>query len=136
MLSRPSTEQILQGIARDLQETVLPDVASEPTKVMVGMMVQLLKSCAQRAAHETAWVHEEAAAISTAAGKDLGGPASLHLDDVLSWYHRVSQVLSEGVEAAYRSGDTAEIAKWRALIDARRANEAQILGTLELVGRG
>lgn len=136
MLSRPSTEQILQGIARDLQETVLPDVASEPTKVMVGMMVQLLKSCAQRAAHETAWVHEEAAAIASAAGRDLGAPASLHLDDVLGWYHSVSQVLSEGVEAAYRSGDPAEIAKWRALIDARRANESQILGTLELVGRG
>jgi len=136
MLSRPTTEQILNGVARDLQETVLPDCASEPTKVMVGMMVQLLKSCAQRAAHETAWVHEEAAAIGAAAGRDLGAPASLHLDDVLTWYNTVSKVLSEGVEAAYRSGSEAEIAKWRGLIDARRANEAQILGALELVGRG
>ena len=136
MLSRPTTEQVLNGIARDLQETVLPDCASEPTKVMVGMMVQLLKSCAQRAAHETAWARDEAASIGAAAVRDLGAPASLHLDDVLGWYHTVSQVLSEGVEAAYRSGNAAEIAKWRALIDARRAHETQILGALELVGRG
>lgn len=136
MLSRPSTEQIISGIARDLKETVLPDCTSEPTKVMVGMMVQLLQSCAQRAAHEVAWVHEEAAAIGEAAGRDLGAPLSLHLDDVLAFYHQVSLVLSEGLEVAYRSGDAAQIDRWRTLIEQRRANESQILGALELVGRG
>jgi hypothetical protein len=136
MLSRPTTDQILTGIARDLERTVRPDVASEPTRVMVGMMVQLLKSCAQRCAHEVAWAHEEAAAIGATSGRDLGAPASLHLDDVLTWYHSVSQVLSDGVEAAYRSGDAAQIEQWRALIEDRRAHEAQILGALELVGRG
>ena len=100
------------------------------------MMTQLLKSCAQRAAHEAAWMHEEGAAIAAAAGRDLGSPASLHLSDLTAWYGQVSEVLSEGVEAAYRSGDTGEIAKWRALIDQRRANEATVLGALELVGRG
>jgi hypothetical protein len=136
MLSQPTTEQILLGIVRDLNETVLPDVTSDPARVMVGMISQLLKSCAQRAAHEVAWVHEEAAGIAEAAGRDLGAPASLHLADVLAWYHQVSQALSEGIEAAYRSGDVAEIAKWRALIDQRRTNEAQVLGALDLVGRG
>jgi hypothetical protein len=136
MLSQPTTEQILNGIARDLEETVLADVGSEPTKVMVGMMIQLLRSCAQRAAHEVAWVHEEAAAIGAAAGRDVGAPASLHLDDVLHWYDSVSRVLSEGIEQAYRSGDAEQIAAWRALIDMRRATEAQVLGSLALVGRG
>lgn len=136
MLSQPTTEQLLLGIARDLQETVLPDVGSESGKVMVGMMTQLLKSCAQRAAHEAAWMHEEGAAIAAAAGRDLGSPESLHLADVTAWYGRVSKVLSEGIEAAYRSGKSEEIAKWRALIDQRRANEATVLGALELVGRG
>jgi hypothetical protein len=136
MLSQPTTEQILNGIARDLEETVLADVGSEPTKVMVGMMIQLLRSCAQRAAHEVAWVHEEAAAIAGAAGRDLGAPASLHLDDVLRWYDSVSRVLSEGIEEAYRAADPGRIDTWRELIDMRRAHEAQILGSLELVGRG
>jgi hypothetical protein len=136
MLSQPTTEQLLLGIARDLEETVLPDAGSEPTKVMIGMMTQLLRSCAQRAAHEVAWVHEEGAAIAAAAGRELGAPSSLHLADVVAWYGQVSKVLSEGVEAAYRSGNAEEIAKWRALIDQRRANEATVLGALELVGRG
>jgi len=136
MLSQPTTEQILYGIARDLKSTVQADVRSEPTRVMVGMMVQLLESCAERAAHEVAWVHEEGAAIAVAAGRDLGAPATLHLADVLAWYHQVSGVLSDGIERAYQSGDPVDIDTWRSLIDARRAHEAQILGALELVGRG
>ena len=136
MLSKPTTEQLLAGIARDLKETVQADVTSEPSRVMVGMMIQLLQSCAQRAAHEVAWVHEEGAAIAAAAGRDLGSPASLHLDDVLEWYDSVSRVLSEGIEQAYAGGDQSEIDRWRVLIEARRAHEAQILGALDLVGRG
>lgn len=136
MHSKPTTEQILNGIARDLHETVLPDVASQTGKVMVGMMVQLLRGCANRAAHEIAWAHEEAVAIGAAADRDPGSPATLHLDDVIEWYGVVSRVLSDGIEGAYGSGDTAEIEKWRALIEARQANETQILGTFDLVGRG
>jgi hypothetical protein len=136
MLSRPTTSQLLDGIARDLRDIVLADVASEPTKVMIGMMIQLLGSCAQRAAHELAWVHEEAAGIAAVAGRDLGAPASLHTDDVLVWYDQVSRVLSEGIEAAYAAGDAAAIEAWRAELDRRRAHEAQVLGALDLVGRG
>jgi len=136
VISQPNTEQVLRAIAQDLKQTVLPDVASESGKVMVGMMVQMLQSCAERAAHEIAWAHEEAHAIGALAGSDTGEPASLHLGDVLTWYGAVSRTLSEGVEQAYRDGDPAAIDAWRALIDQRRAHEAQVLGTLDLVGRG
>jgi hypothetical protein len=60
----------------------------------------------------------------------------MHLADVVEWYGQVSPVLSEGIEAAYASGDAGQIATWRALIEARQANEASVLGTLALVGRG
>jgi hypothetical protein len=134
--TKPTTEQVLRGVAEELRSTVLPDVGSEPVKVMVGMMVQLIEECAVRAAHEIAWAHEEAVAIGDAAGQDLGAPPSLHLDAVAGWYGIVSRTLSDGIERAYRSGDPAQIDKWRALIEARQANEQTILGTLDLVGRG
>jgi hypothetical protein len=136
MQSKPTTDQILLGIARELREAVLPDVRSEPVKVLVEMMEQLVLSCARRAAHEIAWIHDEAAAIGAAAGRAVGAPASLHLDDVTDWYGSVSRVLSEGIEAAYRSGDDALIERWRALIEARQAHEDEVLGSLDLVGRG
>ena len=136
MHSKPTTEQILLAIARELHDTVAPDVASEPVRVMVAMMEQLVAGCAQRAAHEIAWAHEEAAAIGAASARDPGGPASLHLDDVVAWYGQVSRVLSDGVEGAYRRGDPAVVATWRALLEARQAHEMQVLGSLDLVGRG
>ena len=61
---------------------------------------------------------------------------SLHLDDVVAWYHRVSVALSDEVEAAFASGDQARIDTARAALDARSAVEMQILGALDLVGRG
>lgn len=136
MQSKPTTDQILLGIATELRDTVIPDLTSAPVRVLVEMMVQLLEANARRSAHEIAWMLEEGSAIGAAAGRELGTPASLHLTDVVEWYGRISRVLSEGIEAAYGSGDADQIATWRALIEARQANEAIVLGTLDLVGRG
>lgn len=136
MLSRPTTDQILVGIARDLREQVLAHVNDEPAKVALGMIDQILANLAVRAENEIAWMHEEVAQIAAAAGRDGGAPASLHLSDVVAWYGDASRWLSEGIEAAYASGDLKLIASWRALIEARSAHEQSIMGTLNLVGRG
>jgi len=136
MLSRPTSDQMILGIARDLREQVLPHLTDEPAVVVMGMIDQILRNLSVRVAHEIEWMHEEVAAIAAVAGRDPGLPQSLQLHHVVEWYGNVSRWLSEGIENAYGSGDQAEINKWRALIEARSAHEQVIMGSLDLVGRG
>ncbi len=136
MFTRPTTEQILRGIADELRDTVTPEVQSEPVKVLLAQIDQLLRSMATRAAHEIAWIHDEATAIAAITGADVGWPESLHLDDVASWYDSVSRSLSAAIDEAFEAGDAARVAELKALLDARSANEMRIVGALDLVGRG
>jgi hypothetical protein len=136
MFSRPTTEQLLAGIAEQLRTVVAAEVQTEPTKILLQQIDQILMSCSRRAAHEIAWIYEEADRIAAETGRNVGHPDSLHLDDMVAWYDAASRVLSEEVEAAFRSGDEARIAKLKAVLDTRSAVEMQILGALELVGRG
>ena len=136
MLTRPTTEQILVGIADDLRALVLPEVQSDSVKIVLGQMDQLLRSCAIRAAHETAWIHDEADTIAAVTGTDVGWPATLHLDDVVAWYDATSRVLSAALDEAFAAGDANRVAELKLLLDARSATEMTIVGALELVGRG
>jgi hypothetical protein len=136
MLSRPTTEQILRGIADDLAEQILPEVQSETAVVLLGQIDQILRGCATRAAHEIAWIHEEADAIAGITGVDVGWPASLHLDDVVAWYDTVSRVLAGAIDDAFADGNAARVADLKALLDARSATEMRIVGTFDMVGRG
>jgi hypothetical protein len=136
MFSKPTTEQLLAGIAEQLRTTVMAEVQTEPTKILLQQIDQILMGCSRRAAHEIAFIHEEAARVAALTGTDVGNPASLHLDDVVSWYHEVSTVLSNEVEAAFASGDQTRIDAAKAVLDTRSAVEMQILGALDLVGRG
>lgn len=137
MLSRPTTEQILRKIAAELAETVLPALPEGQAAVAVGMMTQLLNGCAERAAHEIAWAHEEIAAIEALVGHVPAAHGdSLHLDDVLTRYSAASQALADAVDAAYAAGDTARIESLRQLLEARNAHEMAVVGALDLVGRG
>lgn len=136
MFAKPTTEQLLAGIAEQLRTTVLAEVQTEPTKILLQQIDQILMGCSRRAAHEIAFIHDEAQRVAALTGKELGGPASLHLDDVVAWYHTVSVALSSEVEAAFASGDQSRIDAVKAVLDARSAVEMQILGALDLVGRG
>lgn len=136
MFSKPTTEQLLAGIAEQLRTTVMAEVQTEPTKILLQQIDQILMGCSRRAAHEIAFVHDEAQRVAELTGKNVGAPRSLHLDDVVVWYHEISVVLSEEVEAAFASGDQARVDAVRAALDARSAVEMQILGALDLVGRG
>lgn len=152
MYVRPTTDQVLLGVARDLQAQVLPHVTHEPARVALGMIDQLLRQCARRAAHEIAWARDEADAI-VAAVTELaldGEPGvaeamaelesaprdGLHLDEVADRYHRASRVLSAGLESAYRRQDARQVDALRALLIDRTAREQEIIGVLDLVGRG
>jgi hypothetical protein len=135
MITRPTTQQVILGIVRDLNEVVLPTVADEPARVAIGMISQLLSGCATRAAHEIAWMHDEIAAMDAATGHSTT-VVSLHLDDVCTAYHDASVALSEAIETAYAAGDTERAASLRELLLARSGHEMEIVGALDLVGRG
>lgn len=136
MFTRPTTEQVLVGIADELRDTVAPLVHEPPVQVLLAQIDQILRSLATRAAHEIAWMHEEADSISAITGTDVGWPASLHLDDVVAWYDQVSRVLSAAIDEAFAAGDAARVAELKHVLDARSATEMRIVGTLALVGRG
>lgn len=136
MLSQPTTAQILTGVANELRDVVAAEVHSEPVKVLVAQLEQVVRNCAERAAHEVAWIHEEAGVIAAATGVDVGQPASLHLADVAAWYSSVSGVLGEAIESAFAAGDRDRQAQLKEILDARSATEMTILGTFEFVGRG
>jgi hypothetical protein len=150
VFTRPTTDQVLEGVLRELQETVLPHVEDEPARVALQMMAQLLRSAAVRAAHEIAWMHEEIAEITEAAAPLASDAAtgaalaelaatdasSLHLADVVERYSLAGDVLGCAVEAAYGLGDQELIDALRAVLEARSAREMQIVGQLDLVGRG
>ena len=136
MLTRPTTDQVLVGIADELRDAIAPEVHSEPLQVLLGQIDQILRGLAVRSAHEIAWMHEEADTIAAATGTDVGWPASLHLGDVCAWYDSVSRTLSAALDAAFAAGDTARLAELKLLLDARSATEMRIVGSLDLVGRG
>lgn len=136
MLTRPTTEQILIGIATDLSESVLAHVHDEPARVLLAQIDQILRGLATRSAHEIAWMHDEAAAIEASTGAAVGRPASLHLDDVVAWYDSVSRALSAALDDAFALGDAGRVAELKVVLDARSATEMKIVGPLDLVGRG
>jgi hypothetical protein len=151
---RPSTDQILEGACAELEQQVVPALPpGSPAVVLVQQMVQLLRGCATRAAHEIAWMHDEMAAIEEAVAALLAtvdddataqalaafraAPAGgLHLAEVTDRYDLASRALGAAVEAAYRTGDEAAQQRLRELLRTRCANEMAIIGALELVGRG
>jgi hypothetical protein len=136
MLSRPSTDQVIDAIADDLAETIGPALDDEAAIVLVGQAEQLLRRLARRAAHEIGWMTEEIAAIDIALGRTPDPVDSWHLDAVLERYSAASGALADAIEAAFAAGDSARVAELKALLDQRILNEQEILGTLELVGRG
>jgi hypothetical protein len=150
MLSRPTTEQVIAGVLGDLDRLVLPELDEGPGRVALQMIEQLLRGAAVRAAHEIAWMHEEIADIrdsissvaddpavaAALADLDALDPASLHLDDVQRRYSAASEALSCAADVAYAAGDQPLIARLQDVLDRRSAHEMQIVGQLDLVGRG
>ena len=136
VLSRPTTDQVLVSIADELQSTVAPAVTNEVANVLLGQVDQTLRKLARRAAHEIGWMIEETAAIDAALGREADLVESYHLNEVIERYSAASDALGDAIEAAFDAGDRARISELKALLMQRVANEQEILGQLDLVGRG
>ncbi len=148
MLNRPTTEQVLRGLINELTTVIAPELHSEPAKVSLGMITQILNGCATRSAHEIEWIHDECNAIESAVS-GLDDPATqcaladyrnadlaLSLDASVHRYHLASEALSAAIEFAFSTTNKGLVVDLRELLKARSAHEMQILGVFEMVGRG
>ena len=136
MLSQPTTDKILLAIADDLNSVVLPAVTDEPAKVLLGQIDQLLRRLSRRTASEIDWMITEIKLINDAIGRETSDISSYLLTDVASAYSEASGALGEAIDEAFSEGDTQQIAVLRQLLLDRIAKEQEILGQLDLVGRG
>jgi hypothetical protein len=153
MLSRPTTEQILLDCRAELLSTISRAITDPSAEIAIQMMENVLRNCAERAAHEIAWMHDEIADMIGFADEVASSPAStqgvssalatyraersdsLHLDDVCATYSLASECLSHALEAALAAGDDDLHSRGRAVLDRRLAHEQEIMGEWTMVGR-
>ncbi len=136
MLTQPTTDEILLAIANDLNSVVLPSVTDEPAKILLGQIDQLLRRLSRRTASEIDWMIAEIRLINDAIGRETADLSSYLLADVASAYSEASGELGEAIDRAFSEDDTQQIAVLRQLLVDRIAKEQEILGQLDLVGRG
>jgi hypothetical protein len=152
VIGRPTTERVLLDCCRVLEDDILPVVADETMQVRVVMLGKVLRNAAVRAAHEVAWMREEAGAMEayartvaaatgaeglhTALGALAAGPhTSLHLEDVVDVYVRASEALSVALEVALDEGDDELVREGESLLSARLAHENDVVGGWDAAGR-
>ena len=136
MLTQPTTDKILLAIADDLNSVVLPSVTDEPAKVLLGQIDQLLRRLSRRTGSEINWMIEEIKKIDAAIGRDNTEVVSYLLSDIAAAYSEASGALGDAIDQAFEEGDSARIGLLREVLVDRIAKEQEILGQLDLVGRG
>ena len=136
MLTQPTTDKILLAIADDLNSVVLPSVTDEPAKVLLGQIDQLLRRLSRRTGSEINWMIEEIKKINTAIGRDNTEVGSYLLSDIAAAYSEASGALGDAIDQAFEEGDSEQIDTLREVLVDRIAVEQEILGHLDLVGRG
>ncbi len=152
MITRPTTDVLIEDCCRELMEGILPALSDETLKLRLVMTETVLRNAAVRAAHEIAWMRAETAALMAYAGRvaarhgsetlraavadAAAGPAdSLHLADVADVYERAGQAFAAALAAAQEAGDAELVAQARELLRDRIATEKQVMATYAVVGR-
>lgn len=151
MITRPTTDQLLEDICRELLEEILPALSDETLQVRVVMAETVLRNAAVRAAHEIAWMSEESAALAafarvvearvsdddlTASLADVEtAPTGLHLADVVERYERAGRAFSAALDTAQRSGATDLVLQGRAMLRDRVETEKVVMANYGVVGR-
>jgi hypothetical protein len=154
MITRPTTQQVLEDCAREVRETLMPALTDPKLRVTLEMLEQVLAQCALRAGHEMAWMAEEIAAIEpyvqqvvatvaaapSAAADALtalrsGRTDSLHLEDRSHEYHLASEALSCALEASLAAGNQALTAAGVTLLERRRDRETDLRPSFFFPGR-
>jgi hypothetical protein len=152
MITKPTTDTLIEDCCRELMEGILPGLTDETLKLRLVMTETVLRNAAVRTAHEIAWMREETAvlldyarrvaarhgnAALRAALADAGaGPAdSLHLADVADCYERAGQAFAAALAAAQEAGAADLVARAREVLRERIATEKEVMATYAVVGR-
>jgi len=155
VISRPTTQQVLDDCARELRESVMPMVADPATRVKLEMMEQLIASCALRSGHEVAWMAEECDAMESYAIRvceafpDDDGAAVLALlaryrrerrgglvvEDRTHDYDLAGRAFSAALALAMRRRHAALTALARDLVTARNEREGVLRPNFYFPGR-
>ena len=152
MITRPTTDALIEDCCRELMEGILPGLTDETLRLRLVMTETVLRNAAVRAAHEIAWMREETAVLLAyarrvaarhgsaplrAALADAGaGPAdSLQLADVADVYERAGQAFAAALAAAEEAGAADLVARARELLRDRIATEKEVMATYAVVGR-
>jgi hypothetical protein len=149
MITRPTTDALIEDCCRELMEGILPGLTDETLKLRLVMTETVLRNAAVRAAHEIAWMRGETAALLAYAGRVAAwhgsealraaladaeaGPAdSLDVADV---YERAGQAFAAALAAAQEAGAADLIAQAREVLRDRIATEKEVMATYAVVGR-
>ncbi len=152
MITKPTTDVLIEDCCRELTEVILPGLTDETLKLRLVMAETVLRNAAVRAAHEIAWMRGETAALLAYAGRVAArhqsealqaalagagaGPAdSLHLADVADVYEQAGQAFAAALAAAQQAGDADLIGQARELLRDRVATEKEVMATYQVVGR-
>ena len=153
MISKPSTDQILDDCARELRELVLPTVTDPALRVQLEMMEQVIRSCAVRAAHEIAWMADESVEMEAFAADVVAGDPDAHevatllgqargeresgldLSSQVANYDRAGRAFSAALAQVIARGDGAAAARARDLILARLVHERACRADFYFPGR-
>ena len=82
------------------------------------------------------WLNTFFKKINTAIGRDSTEVSSYLLSDIAAAYSEASGALGDAIDQAFEEGDSAQIGLLREVLVDRIAIEQEILGQLDLVGRG
>ena len=152
MITKPTTDTLIEDCCRELIEGILPGLTDETLKLRLVMTETVLRNAAVRTANEIAWMREETAVLLAYAGRvvarhgsaalraalaDAGaGPAdSLHLADVADCYERAGQAFAAALAAAQEAGAADLVARAREVLRDRIATEKAVMATYAVVGR-
>ena len=152
MISRPTTQQLLDDCARELRESIMPLVTDPAARVRLEMLEQIIASCALRSAHELAWMAEEcgdmeayAVTVHDAFGDEGVGAlidryrserrGTLELDDCVHDYDLAGRAFSAALALAMRRADAALTARARELALARNDREGVLRPNFFFPGR-
>jgi hypothetical protein len=152
VISRPTTQQLLDDCARELRESIMPLVTDPAARVRLEMMEQIIASCALRSTHEHAWMADEcvemeayAVAVRDTFGDDGVGAlidryhserrGGLELDDCVHDYDLAGRAFAAALALAMQRGDTALTARARELALARNDREGVLRPNFYFPGR-
>src|ERR1700758_1364952 len=146
MITKPTTDALIEDCCRELIEGILPGLTDETLKLRLVMTETVLRNAAVRAAHEIAWMREETAALIGYAGRvatrhesgvllaalaaaEAAPTDSLHLADVAEVYERAGQAFAAALAAAQEAGAADLVAQARDLLRDRIATEKEVMAT-------